>query len=179
MSSGVSHPHSRSLPDGVPLDAGTAGPAGQAADMLGFSVDWQVRVGSAEADTATTGLEPPASTARQGSEFSFDIARALGTVVVSAWGALDGRSSRTPRDVLADLIENQGNMTVVVDLHGMTDVDPACLDIFVAAHGWATLRGGQLSLTGARDQVAGALDASGVARLVKVTPDRILAVPAR
>ena len=179
MSPGVLHPHSRSRPGGVPADQRTAGSAGPTADMLGFSVDWQVGVGSSEADAATTAVEPPAPKARPRSEFSFTIARALGTVVVSARGPLDDRSSRTLRDVLTDLIENQGNMTVVVDLHDMTDVDPACLDIFVAAHGLATIRGGHLSLTGARDQVGRALNASGVARLVKVTADRILVVPAR
>ena len=179
MSSGVLQPHSPSPPGGVPPDQAKAGPAGLTADMLAFSVDRKEGDGSAEADTATTTLEPQAPTARQGSAFSFDIARALGTVVVCTRGTLDDRSSLTLRDVLADLIENQGNMTVVVDLHDMTDVDPACLEIFVAAHGWATIRGGHLSLTGARNQVAGALDASGVARLVKVTADRILALPGR
>lgn len=179
MSSGVLHPHSSSRPGGVPPDQGGAGPAGLTADMLGFSVDWQVGVSAAEADTGTKALAPQAPTAPQGREFGFDIARALGTVVVSARGALDDRSSRLLRDVSTDLIENQGNMTVVVDLHDVTDIDPACLDIFVTAHGWATIRGGHLSITGARGQVARALDASGVARLVKVTADRILALPAR
>ena len=61
-------------------------------------------------------------------------------------------------------------------LDGMSEFDPDCLDIFVTAHGWAIMRGGQLSLTGARHRAA-ALEASGVVRLVKVTSDRILAIP--
>ena len=160
MSSELSPPHADPL-DGSVVDArptaGAGGPPPSTADGPVFAVDWQVRPGA---------------------PLAFSIARALGTVVVTARGTLDEVGSLVLEHVLYDLIENQGNMTVVVDLHGVTDVVPGCQDIFVTAHGWATIRGGQLTLTGARLRVARALEEAGVNRLVKVTSDRILAVPA-
>jgi anti-anti-sigma factor len=110
--------------------------------------------------------------------FTVDVARVLGTVVVTARGTIDEVGAGVLEHVLVDLIENQGNMTVVVDLHGVTDMDLGCSDVFVTAHHCAIIRGGQLSLTGVRLRVAQALEATGVNRLVKVTADRILAVPA-
>jgi anti-anti-sigma factor len=143
-----------------------------------FAVDWQVRPPSAEAQAVDQGDAPriPAAGRRRG--LTFDIARVLGTVVVSAQGCLDEVGAQALSHVLDDLIENQGNMAVVVDLDGVTDVDHRCLDIFVTAQHWAVIRGGRLSLTGARRGVARALEVTGVDRLVQVTSDRMLAVPA-
>jgi anti-anti-sigma factor len=137
-----------------------------AADGAPSAVHRQVRPTPLEAGAAET------------MSFTFGVARALGTVVVTARGVIDEVGACALNHVLSDLVENQGNMTVVVDLHDVTDVDPRCLDIFVAAHHWALIRGGPLSLTGVRLRVARALAETGVDRLVKVTSDRILAVPA-
>ena len=153
---------------------GAGGQRLNAADGPPFAVDWQVRPSPATEGAADLGVEPE-NPARG---FTFDIARALGTVVVSARGMVDEAGAGVLKQVLVDLIENQGNMTVVVDLHGVTDVDPRCVDVFVAAHHWAIIRGGELALTGVRHQVARALEVTGVDRLVKVTTDRILAIPA-
>jgi anti-anti-sigma factor len=109
--------------------------------------------------------------------FGFAIARALGTVVVALRGPIDAAGSSVLKTVLGDLIENQGNLAVVIDVHDVTDVEPAGLDVFVIAQGWALVRGGQVVIAGAEHRVARALELAGVARLVKVTSDRILAVP--
>lgn len=118
---------------------------------------------------------PPTGGRRR--ELTLTVGRARGTVVVTAQGTLDVVGSRLLRGVVADLINNQGNLDVAIDLHAVTDVDDGCLDIFVAARGWAAMRGGRLRLTGATGRVGRALEESGVARLVQATGDRILAVP--
>ena len=183
MSSELSPPHADPLDGSLVIEArptpGAGGPPPSTAEGPVFAVDWQVRPGAVEADRADPGLRPKTRSAAEATPLAFSIARALGTVVVSARGTLDDVGSLVLEHVLYDLIENQGNMTVVVDLHGVTDVVPGCQDIFVTANGWATIRGGQLTLTGARLRVARALEEAGVNRLVKVTSDRILAVPAR
>ena len=178
MSSELLHPRVDPLgPGGIRFRRGDdADPSRTVVDDAAFAVDWQVRPAPVEPEERRPAPRVPASARTPG--FSFDVARALGTVVVTAQGVLDHAGARALRHVLDDLIENQGNMAVVVDLHGVTDVDPGCLDVFVSAHGWAVIRGAQLSLSGARSRLARALDEAGVSRLVKVTPDRILAVPA-
>ena len=158
--------------------SGASGPASaSSAAGVAFAVEWQVRPAD-EALVTEPRPEPTILAVAPRTGFTFDIARALGTVVVTARGTLDAHGARALRHVLEDLIESQGNMDVVVDLHDVVDVDVRCLDVFVTAHGWAVLRGSALSLTGARRRVAQALEETGVSGLVKVTSDRILALPA-
>lgn len=159
-------------------------------EVATFAVDWQVDPGSAWIGSGKKEVADPAPVpatadrwlagegAADGPGFSFAVGRALGTVVVTARGTLDAAGSRVLKAVLGDLIDNQGNLAVVVDLHHVTDVDPECLGIFVTAHGWAVMRGGHLCLAGVGPRVASALEEAGVARLVKMAAARILALPA-
>lgn len=162
-------------------------------EVAAFAADCQVdqavvRNGKEEADTADPAQGSAAADrclsaggatgAGDRRDLTFAVSRALGTVVVTARGTLDAAGSPVLKAVLGDLIDNQGNLAVVVDLHDVTDVDPDCLDIFVTAHGWALMRGGHLSLAGVRHRVAWAFEETGVARLVKMTAERILALPA-
>lgn len=177
------HPPADPLGGGAPAVGAGASPGASSrqrtdGDAAPFAVDWQVRPSLREARPAELGTGFKVPVPAGGLDFTFGVARALGTVVVTARGMIDEVGARTLVHALGDLIENQGNMTVVVDLHDVTDVDPRCLDIFVTAHNWALIRGGHLSLTGVRLRVARALVDTGVDHLVKVTSDRILAVPA-
>lgn len=181
MSSELVHPQA----DGGGVSVVGAGPwpgAGSrprtAAEGSALPPGGQVRRSPPKAASADRRGDVTIPAAAGATGFTFAVARALGTVVVTAGGTIDAIAARALAHVLGDLIENQGNMTVVVDLHDVIDVDPRCLDIFVTAHHWAILRGGQLSLTGSRLRVARALEETGVNRLVAVTSDRILAVPA-
>ena len=176
MSSELLHPQADPLGGGAPFAVGwREGPSPSEAGSTSPRPASAMYPTVGAADLGT-GVEMPA--AARTTELTFGVARALGTVVVTAQGVLDEVGACALVHVLGDLIENQGNMAVVVDLHDVTDVDPQCLDIFVTAHHWAIVRGGQLSLTGARLRVARALEETGVNRLVKVTSDRILAFPA-
>jgi len=171
-----------SLPPGGAAIGAAPGAAGAAA----FAVDWQVGDGSRQESVppADPGAEPsaaaheglpagPRTAEREGLELVVD--RALGIVVVTARGTLDDAGSRAVEALLGNLIDVQGQLSVVVDLRGVTRADPGCLAVFVVAHGWTQLRGGQLVLAGVHDRLAAALDAAGVSRLVKVTAERIAA----
>lgn len=78
--------------------------------------------------------------------FWFVIGRAMGTVVVTLHGEADSAGVEQLRDALEDLIDNQGNLHVVVDLRGLRRVDPACVAVFAAASAWACDRGGTFSV---------------------------------
>ncbi|MCA1844278.1 MAG: STAS domain-containing protein [Actinobacteria bacterium] len=79
--------------------------------------------------------------------FSVVIGRALGTVVVTVHGGLDAETSPRLRRVLADLIDAQGNLDVVVDLADTTQVSPSGLSALLEAARSAHRRGGQLRLS--------------------------------
>jgi anti-anti-sigma regulatory factor len=63
---------------------------------------------------------------------SLVVGRALGTVVVTVDGALDGAGSRRLGQLLIDLIDGQGNTAVAVDL-GKATVGPAAVAVFLDA----------------------------------------------
>ncbi|MGH9156187.1 MAG: STAS domain-containing protein, partial [Acidimicrobiales bacterium] len=96
--------------------------------------------------------------------------RALGTVVVTVHGDLDGAGAGKLSIVLADLIDGQGNLAVVVDLHdaGASDVGGA-LAVFAAAARKAGRRGGALRLSYPPDQVHQALQLQGLDHLLWTT----------
>lgn len=69
--------------------------------------------------------------------FTFDIGRSSDAVVVTLHGGLD-RSNVAPLErILRDLIDDQGNLQVVVDLRDLSAVDPAAIQVFLAASRWA------------------------------------------
>ncbi len=80
------------------------------------------------------------------SDFSLTFARDSEAVIVGVVGELDCATGPTLEDRLEDLIENQGNQTVVIDLENMTFVDSSGLSVLVTAFRYLSERGGQLSL---------------------------------
>jgi anti-sigma B factor antagonist len=98
----------------------------------------------------------------------------MGVVVVTAHGPLDAANGAVLKSVLADLIEGQGNMNVVVDLHDVGWVDPSSLGVLVASAASAARRGGGLTLADPCETVAAELEASGLGPAVTVTHRRRL-----
>lgn len=88
---------------------------------------------------------------------SIHVSRDLGAVIVTVLGALYDHGAAWLGAELSDLIDGQGNLTVVVDLRHTTRVDPAGLGVFAAASDLAERHGGQLTLSGASDDVYHAL----------------------
>ena len=56
------------------------------------------------------------------------------------------RRRRGPEGVLRDLIDNQGNGTVVVDLRYLAGVDASLADVFSAASAWARRHGARFGV---------------------------------
>lgn len=63
--------------------------------------------------------------------FSFAISRALGTVVVTLHGELEGDGGAALRPILMDLVEGQGN-AVVVDMRDVKIVSREASEVFGA-----------------------------------------------
>ena len=99
--------------------------------------------------------------------FSIAIGRALGTVVVTVHGELDGPGARHLGSVLADIIDGQGNLAVVVDLHDTIASDTSGLSVLAAASERASRHGGVLSLSDPPDALYQALVPMGLDRFVR------------
>jgi anti-anti-sigma factor len=108
------------------------------------------------------------SSSRQ--DFSVAISRALGTIVVTVHGALDGVRSGELRRILGDLIGRHDNRDVVVDLRDMTVADGAHLKLFVdvSRHAWE--RGGHLTLSGPCHAASEAFARAGLTEALDVQP---------
>lgn len=89
------------------------------------------------------------------------IARSAGTVVVTLRGELDAEMSKHLGGILADLIDGQGNMSIVVDLREASAGDPDCLWMLTEAAERAHRRGGTMRLDGATE-VTSALQLRGL-----------------
>ena len=97
------------------------------------------------------------------------IGRALGTVVVTLHGELNATTSPQLAGILRDLIDHQGNLSVVVDAHDLTVSGRDAAAVFVVAGEWARRHGGTLSVARATPPVRRALTESGVRDPVRFT----------
>ncbi|HEX2047118.1 MAG TPA: STAS domain-containing protein [Acidimicrobiales bacterium] len=113
----------------------------------------------------TTAPEPP-------SHFSIVIGRRLGTVVVTVHGELDMARAGHLGNILADLIDGQGNLSVVVDLHEATTTEPDSLLVFIDAAERARRRGGTVLLNEPHPTLGDALQLRGLDHFVGPQPRR-------
>ena len=77
---------------------------------------------------------------------SIDIRRELATVVVTLEGLLDERTSPVLAELLRDLVEGQGNLSVTVDARGLSLSDPSLIRAFHVLEREAAARGGTLTV---------------------------------
>lgn len=82
---------------------------------------------------------------------SITVARSAGTVVVTVLGELDAERSKHLGGILADLIDGQGNLSILVDLHAASARDPDCLWMLTEAAERAHRRGGTMRLDAAAE----------------------------
>lgn len=82
-------------------------------------------------------------------DYSFDVTRGRGGVVVTVHGELGPVGAIRLGAILGDLIEGQGNLAVGVDLRQVTGGDTAALGVVAVAARLASRRGGELSVAGA------------------------------
>lgn len=102
---------------------------------------------------------------------SLVVGRFRGTVVVTLRGELDAPGSQRLARTLADLVDGQGNLDIVLDVGGLGRVDPGCVDVLAASADNSARRGGRLRVGRANDIVLEALATAGLAPLAGVAHD--------
>lgn len=98
------------------------------------------------------------------------IGRQLGTVVVTVHGELDMPRASHLGNILADLIDGQGNLSVVVDLHDATTAEPDSLLVFIEAAERVRRRGGTMLLNKPHPALGEALQLRGLDHFVGTQP---------
>jgi anti-anti-sigma factor len=86
----------------------------------------------------------------------------MGVVVVTAHGHLGAPEADVLQAVLADLIEGQGNLKVVLDVHDVSGIDGSSLGALAAAVEAATKLGGDLTFADPNQTTIKALEAVGL-----------------
>lgn len=95
------------------------------------------------------------------------IGRYGGTVVVTVHGELDLAGGAGLEHALVDLIDGQGNLSVIVDLRDATASDGEHVLVVADAAERADARGGAITLCAPPDLVVEALRARGLEHLVR------------
>jgi anti-anti-sigma factor len=98
-----------------------------------------------------------------------EFTRAPESVVVTLRGELDAYSAPQLRDRLADVIDGQGNLSVSLDLAGLSFMDSTAIGVIVGVQKELTGRGGQLVLREPKPQVFKILEVAGLTRVFTIT----------
>ena len=101
--------------------------------------------------------------------FEVVVSRALGTVVVTIHGELDTYTAPQLRNQLKDLIDEQGNLTVVVDLGKMSFIDSSGLAVLVDALKRMRRHRGSLTLANPSRSTSKVFEISGLNRIFTVS----------
>lgn len=86
-------------------------------------------------------------------------------------GDLDPPGAAHLESVLTDLINSQDEVSLIVDLHDAREADGDGLSVFATAAGLAEARGGTLVLSSPPEAIQTALEAAGVAQLIRRSRD--------
>jgi anti-anti-sigma factor len=87
------------------------------------------------------------------------VSRALGKVVVSLRGDVD---AQTLGQTLTDLVNDQGNLALVIDLRHTDSIDPSGVAVLVRASHRLHTHAGQLVLSGPSPELCVALQSAGL-----------------
>ena len=88
----------------------------------------------------------PSETPQRRARFSFAVARARSTAVVTLHGELDHTRVDGLADIVRNLIDDQRNQTVVIDLRDVSGIDPSVVPLFQDAISRARRRGADFYL---------------------------------
>ena len=91
--------------------------------------------------------------------------------MVTVCGELDAEKSKHLGVILADLIDGQGNMSILVDLHEASAADPDCLWMLTEAAERAHRRGATMRLDAAPAEITSALELRGLDVFVRRSAD--------
>lgn len=95
--------------------------------------------------------------------FNVSIGRALGRVILTPHGELDAAAAPILEAVVVDLIEEQGNLDVIINLAQLEFMDSRGLSVLLSADRMAKERGGTVTLSAPRPRVQRLLDLTGLA----------------
>jgi anti-anti-sigma factor len=109
----------------------------------------------------------PEATATTRSRSGIVIGRYQATVVVTVHGELDHPRAAHLGHVLADLIDGQGNLSLLVDLHDANAADARHLAVFAVAAERVLRHGGSIALSKSPDALREALRQNGLGHLVE------------
>ncbi len=99
---------------------------------------------------------------------SVGFGRHEGTVVVSVAGEVDVGTAPILGDALEAVIDDQGNLSVCVDLAGMTFIDSTGLSVLVGALKRLRERGGHLTLANPSATTLRVLEIVGLTRVLEI-----------
>jgi anti-sigma B factor antagonist len=103
-----------------------------------------------------------------GEVLSVSFSRELSEVVVSLAGDLYAQSARFLAERLTDVIDQQGNLAVVVDLEAITHVDSPGMGVLVDASRRLRSKGGYLALANPSAAADEILRNSGLATVLTI-----------
>ncbi len=101
-------------------------------------------------------------------EFGVRYRRFGAEVVAQVRGEIDCASVPVLAGGLADLIEQQGNLVVVVDLAGVSFIDSSGLAVLLRAREVLTRKGGRMVLAGPSASARKVLDITGLSDHVEI-----------
>lgn len=102
--------------------------------------------------------------------FSVHYSRDDSQVVVHVAGELDAATAPCLQKALAGVVDDQGNLSVLVDLGGMTFIDSTGLSVLVRAWEKLRLKGGELALANPSPSALKVFHVVGVTDIFKITP---------
>lgn len=103
-----------------------------------------------------------------GEVLSMSFSRELSEVVVSLSGDLYAQTARVLADRLRDVIDQQGNLAVVVDLHAVTYVDSPGMGVLVDASRRLHEKGGYLAISNPSLAAGQMLERTGLANVLTI-----------
>lgn len=103
-----------------------------------------------------------------GEVLSVSFSRELSEVVVSLAGDLHARTARVLAERLTDVIDQQGNLAVVVDLEAVTHVDTPGMGVLVDACRRLHDKGGYLALSNPSAAAGEMLESTGLAKVFTI-----------
>ncbi len=122
---------------------------------------------TAQAGLVAAGRPPgPEASATIHASPELSVSRAMGVVVVTPHGHLGASEGAALEDVLVDLIEDQGNLKVVLDARDVVGLGPSSLEVLVAAADAEARLGGELTFADPSEAGAYALRSVGLGEAI-------------
>lgn len=103
-------------------------------------------------------------------DLSLSFSSYKGTVSVAVTGPMEHSTAGELRSLLFDLIDDGEDVTVVIDLTGVSSIDPAGLSVLAEAAELLRENGGRLVITRPRPSTRKLLDLTGLDDVIAVTP---------